>query len=55
MLLLPLTQERGTSVQELHGGLWTGPRSLGFGLRASACPAWFLDPWPASREHFQAG
>lgn len=32
-------------------------RSLrgGLGLRTSACPAWFLDPWPASREHFQAG
>lgn len=55
MLLLPVTPRTWDSVQEPHEGLWTGPRSLGFGLRASVCPAWFLDPWPASREHFEAG
>lgn len=30
-------------------------QSLALSLRTSACPAWFLDHWPASREHIQAG
>lgn len=50
----PPPQEPGTSMQELHGGL-DRPQSLAFSLRTSACPAWFLDHWPASREYFQAG
>lgn len=40
------------------GALWgtvDWPQSLALSPRTSACPAWFMDHWPAGREHIQAG
>lgn len=52
LLLTPRTWDKCSGASR---GTVDWLQSLALSLRTSACPAWFLDHWPASREHIQAG